>query len=70
MVYTLLPEASRRVQSTSTRTRCRGSPDGDAGHAAAWAAEFHRRGGLALRNGKVKPVPGERVFEELKTFFR
>ncbi|MET0395419.1 MAG: addiction module protein [Longimicrobiaceae bacterium] len=41
----------------------------DDGHAAAWAAEIQRRV-EELRSGKVQPIPGEKVFEELKTFLR
>ncbi len=45
------------------------SPGEDAGHEAAWAAEIHRRV-EELRSGKVKPIPGEKVFEELETLFQ
>ncbi len=41
----------------------------DAGHAAAWAAEIQSRV-EELRSGKVRPISGERVFEELETLLR
>ena len=45
------------------------SAGGDAGHAATWAAEIRRRV-EELRSGRVKPILGERVFEELETLLR
>ncbi|HEX8271626.1 MAG TPA: addiction module protein [Longimicrobiaceae bacterium] len=36
---------------------------------AAWAEEIRRRV-RAWRAGEVQPIPGERVFEELKDLFR
>jgi hypothetical protein len=44
-------------------------PGEDAGHEAAWAVEIHRRV-EELRSGKVKPILGEKVFEELETLFQ
>lgn len=47
-------------------------PDGDAGAAAweaAWTEEIRRRV-EAWQAGEVQPIPGERVFEELKDLFR
>lgn len=44
-------------------------PEEDAGHEAAWAAEIYRRV-EDLRSGKVKPIPGEQVFDELEDLLR
>ena len=47
-------------------------PNGDGEAAAcetAWAEEIRRRV-EGWRAGRVKPIPGERVFEELKDLFR
>jgi len=41
----------------------------DADHAAAWAEEIERRV-AELRSGKVKPIPGEQVFDELEGLLR
>ncbi|HEX7238809.1 MAG TPA: addiction module protein [Longimicrobiaceae bacterium] len=45
------------------------SLDEDAGIEQAWAEEIRRRV-EDLRSGRVQPVPGEQVFEELKSLFR
>lgn len=36
---------------------------------SAWAEEIERRV-ADFRSGKVKPIPGEQVFDELKDLFR
>ena len=45
------------------------SLDEDTDIERAWAEEIERRVG-ELRSGKVQPIPGEQVFEELKDLFQ
>jgi putative addiction module component (TIGR02574 family) len=58
-----------RAERARLAERLIASLDEEARVEQAWAVEIERRV-AELRSGKVQPVPGEQVFEELSALFR
>jgi putative addiction module component (TIGR02574 family) len=58
-----------RAERARLAERLIASLDEDSEIERAWAEEIERRV-ADLRSGKVKPIPGEQVFDELKDLFR
>ena len=58
-----------RAERARLAERLIASLDEDAGIEQAWAEEIRRRVG-ELRSGAVQPIPGEQVFDELKSLLR